>query len=117
MNRDLGDFLFEIRVAEGRYGHPLDLARHNARVYSQNGEDGIIAEVFRRIGVVDRFFIEIGIGNGLENNTRFLLEQGWQGIWLDTNTEQAEQLFSQFVSSGHLKICGALIDVDNINEL
>lgn len=51
--------------------------------YSQNDEDGIIQEIFRRIGTTDRKFIEFGTGNGLENNTAYLLCQGWSGLWLD----------------------------------
>ena len=71
----MGDFLYGIALAQGRYSHPLSLAPHHAQVYSQNGEDGIIAEIFARIGTRDRTFVEIGVENGLQNNTRFLLEQ------------------------------------------
>jgi hypothetical protein len=52
-------------------------------VCSQNGEDGIIREIFRRIGTSDRIFAEVGVGDGTENNTAFLLAQGWQGYWID----------------------------------
>jgi hypothetical protein len=41
----MGDFLYGIALAQGRYSHPLSLAPHHAQVYSQNGEDGIIAEI------------------------------------------------------------------------
>ena len=66
-----------------RYQDPRRLNRHEHQVYSQNGEDGIIAEVFRRIGVRARSFIEIGVGDGVENNTTHLLLQGWSGCWLE----------------------------------
>jgi hypothetical protein len=52
-------------------------------VSSQNGEDGFIRGIFRRIGVTNRVFVEIGVGNGFENNTAFLLSQGWTGSWID----------------------------------
>lgn len=66
-----------------RYSDPRRLFRPFLQVSSQNGEDGIIREIFRRIGVTNRIFAEIGVGNGFENNTAFLLSQGWTGAWVD----------------------------------
>src|ERR1700740_3619408 len=65
-----------------RYADPRNLNRHEFQVFSQFGEDGIIAEIFRRVGTVNRTFLEIGIGDGLQNNTTFLLFQGWRGFWI-----------------------------------
>jgi hypothetical protein len=77
---------FELALsAHARYGDPQRLLRYALQVCSQNGEDGMIQEVFRRIGTTDRIFVEIGVGNGSENNTAFLLSQGWTGFWIDGN--------------------------------
>ena len=70
-----------------RYADPKRLQRHAFQVTSQNGEDGIIHEIFRRIGTTNRFFAEIGVGSGAENNTAFLLSQGWTGCWVDGSDE------------------------------
>ena len=37
-----------------------------------HGEDGVLIEIFRRIGDGGRCFVEVGIGDGIENNTVFL---------------------------------------------
>jgi len=66
-----------------RYGDPRRLLCYQSQVCSQNGEDGIIHEIFRRIGTTTRIFVEVGVGDGCENNTAFLLSQGWTGFWLD----------------------------------
>jgi len=66
-----------------RYGDPQRLLRYQAQVCSQNGEDGIIHEIFCRIGTGTRIFAEVGVGDGSENNTAFLLSQGWTGFWFD----------------------------------
>lgn len=53
------------------------------KVFSQNDEDGIIRELCRRLELADAgTFLEIGVGDGSENNTLNLLVHGWQGIWL-----------------------------------
>lgn len=75
-----------------RYADPKRLHGKAGQVCSQNGEDGMIAEVFRRIGVKDRTFVEIGVGDGHENNSAFLLAQGWHGWWLDGDPRFAHTL-------------------------
>jgi hypothetical protein len=68
-----------------RYADARKLNRFEFQVYSQSGEDGIVREIFRRIPPADRTFVEIGVGDGLENNTAFLLSMGWKGFWVDAN--------------------------------
>ncbi len=65
---------------------------YGRKVYSQCDEDGIIAEIFRRIGTTNKICIEIGCGNGLENNTHYLILQGWRGIWLDGSAKNINTL-------------------------
>ena len=72
-------------LGEPRYMEEKRLLRFGFKAYSQNEEDGIIQEIFRRIGTINKTFIEIGVGNGLENNTLYLLLQGWRGLWIDSS--------------------------------
>ncbi len=66
-----------------RFTDPLRLLRYQSRTCSQHGEDGMIREIFRRIGTTNRVFAEVGVGDGTENNTAFLLSTGWTGYWID----------------------------------
>jgi hypothetical protein len=116
----LPDMLFAIALASGRYSHPLSLARYAAQVYSQNGEDGMIAEAFRRIGTTNRVFVEIGVESGQQTNTRFLLEQGWTGVWVDADAgklAEARTVFGAFLSSGALSIIEAAVTAESVNGL
>lgn len=110
--------LSRLADTDRRIADPKRLTCAYAQVYSQNGEDGFIAEIFARIGARSRTFLEIGIGNGLENTTRFLLEQGWTGTWVEGDEKQADEarrLFSPFIETGALRIIHSLVTVDNIN--
>ncbi|MCG8650153.1 MAG: hypothetical protein MI861_09980 [Pirellulales bacterium] len=69
-----------------RFQDPKRLLSHSAQVNSQNGEDGMIAEVFRRIGTESKTFVEIGLEDGRECNSAFLLSCGWNGFWVDGGT-------------------------------
>ncbi len=103
-----------------RYRDSRKLNHHEHQVFSQNGEDGILGEIFRRIGTKDRFFVEFGVGDGLENNTTFLLSQNWRGCWIEGNSESVAQIESRFqkpLSAGTLKILNSFITAENIDAL
>ncbi len=107
-------------VSETLQQHELSLFRHYAHVYSQNGEDGIIAEIFRRIGEKTFFFVEVGCGDGNQNNTRLLLERGWEGVWIDADVEAIERAkfyYSNYINGGALKVVCSPVTVENINPL
>ncbi len=80
---------WEQTLATPRYADPRRLLRYGAKAYSQNDEDGILAEIFRRIGTKEKTFVEIGAGAGLENNTLALLVQGWRGLWVESDNAKA----------------------------
>ncbi len=55
------------------------------KVYSQNGEDGIINIIFRKIGTTNKFCVEFGAGDGHECNTRYLIKKKkWKYLHMDT---------------------------------
>jgi hypothetical protein len=87
---------------------------------SQNGEDGIIQEIFSRIGTGTRTFAEIGVGNGLQNNTVYLLNQGWCGFWIDGNMEKCAYIQSKFkshLSEKRLGLRYAMVNKENVHDL
>ncbi|HEU5294219.1 MAG TPA: hypothetical protein VFU71_05485, partial [Burkholderiaceae bacterium] len=59
------------------------LLAYGLKVYSQNDEDGLIEEILRRCQLTaPGTFVELGVGDGTENNTLNLLLKGWRGVWL-----------------------------------
>lgn len=113
---------FEIQslLSQPRYSDPKKLNRFEFQVFSQNGEDGIIAEIFRRIGTTSRKFVEIGVGDGLENNTTFLLTQGWSGAWIEGNPESVGKIQQQFcepLRENLLRLQQAFVTAENIASL
>jgi len=78
--------------AEVQRRTPGNSALSGFKVYSQVDEDGIIEEIFRRIGDGQRTFVEIGCGNGTENNTHYLLLKGWKGVWVDGSSDNVDAI-------------------------
>ena len=103
-----------------RYKDDKRLLKYGFKAYSQADEDGIIQEIFQRIGVTNKTFIEIGVGDGLENNTLFLLLKGWKGFWVDGDLKNIKAIHNKFIflkDSGRLSIKQVWIDKDNIDSL
>ncbi len=66
----------------------INLRGTDRKVFSQNGEDGILEKILETIGTTNKFFVEIGT-DGIECNTRVLKEHGWAGIWIDANSRNS----------------------------
>ncbi|MEM2160074.1 MAG: hypothetical protein QXN55_03875 [Candidatus Nitrosotenuis sp.] len=65
---------------------------HEKKIYSQNGEDGIIEFIFSKIGTTNKFSVEFGVGDGFECNTVYLLEKkNWKGLMMDYGADQQIQ--------------------------
>src|SRR5580693_6196543 len=95
------------------------LLRFGYRVYSQSDEDGILHEILRRIGSGSRTFVEIGAGDGLENNTLFLLAQGWRGLWIEASARKvaaARKKLGRLVTEGRLRVEKHFVTASNIDE-
>jgi hypothetical protein len=107
-------------LREERYGDPRNLNRFEQRVFSQSGEDGIIAEILRRIGPGTCTFLEIGSGDGLENNTALLLLRGWSGSWIDGNegaVDRIKERLAHPLAEGRLKVACALVTAENVESI
>ena len=113
---------FEFNI-EARYrespGGPTSLNHYEYRVYSQNGEDGIIAEIFNRIGTTNKFFVEFGAGSGVENNTAFLLIKGWSGLWIEGDRSHFKTINQKFgfLLGTSLKAVNTIVKAENIESI
>lgn len=60
-----------------------DLERFESQRFSQGGEDGVLQALFDRIGVTNRYLVEIGCGDGAQCNGAALIQDGWRGLMVD----------------------------------
>lgn len=107
-------------LANPRYADPRRLERFGAKYYSQNDEDGILQEIFRRIGTTNKTFVEFGVENGLENNTLLLLHQEWKGVWLEgseAHVAAIQKKFASILETGQLRVFNRFIKRENVNDI
>src|SRR5947209_6795532 len=89
------------------------------KVFSQFGDDGIIQYLIHRLAPLPDSFVEFGVENYRESNTRFLLlNDNWRGLVLDGDQNCIRQIQNNEIYWRHtLTAKCAWITRDNINEL
>ncbi len=116
----LARMMYEEGLMKPRYQEPQRLVRHGFKVYSQHDEDGIIEEIFRRIGSTGKFFVEFGVGDGLENCTTYCLLKDWSGAWIDGSADCFEGIqrnLRSVIENGRLRTKYSFITAENIEPL
>lgn len=99
--------------------NPQELLLCGWKAFSQCDEDGIIAEIFKRIGTTNKVAVEIGCGNGLENNTHYLLLNGWKAVWID-GAKSNVRFIQHELGTGYeslLSIICALVTRENVQSI
>ncbi|MFA7082795.1 MAG: hypothetical protein WC135_09300 [Bacteroidales bacterium] len=89
------------------------------KIFSQRGEDGIIQFLIKNIDIKNKSFIEFGVENYMESNTRFLLmNDNWSGFVIDGSGQAMNSLRKrEWFWKYDLTAKTAFIDKDNINSL
>lgn len=114
------NYLIKNLYQNPRYAAPDKLTAHEYQVFSQFGEDGIIQEIFKRIGTTNQYFVEFGVEDGSETNSTYLLYKGWKGLWIDGGAENIAAIHhscSKAIAKGQLVAMESFITAENIESL
>jgi hypothetical protein len=93
------------------------------RVFSQNGEDGILQHLFDHIGTKHKRAVEICAGDGQENNTaNLVVNYGWSALLFEGNEKKVadgKKFYTMNPATALFppKFVNAWITPDNINDL
>jgi hypothetical protein len=98
---------------------PASLRDAEFKVFSQFGDDGIIQYLIHRLSPLPDSFVEFGVEDYRESNTRFLLlNDNWRGLVLDSNQKNISRIQESEIYWRHtLTAKSAWITRDNINHL
>jgi hypothetical protein len=107
------------RIEQRQAAHSSDFRQAEFRVFSQWGEDGIIQYLLKHVPVERPVFVEFGVENYIESNTRFLLiNNQWAGLVIDGSSENIDYIRRDSIYwATNIKAEHAFITKDNINEL
>jgi len=109
----------QISLNRNKYHEVEDLIETEVKIFSQNGEDGIIDYLVHKLKVDKKNFVEIGVGNYRESNTRFLYNRyhpkGLIIDYIDDMTNKVKKHVNFW--KGDLRVCNHKIDSENILDL
>lgn len=109
----------ELWRAETAASTPGNPALQGWNSYAQCDEDGIIRECLRRLSgatTLSKTFIEIGCGDGLENNTHQLILDGFRGCWLDGDSNNIQHIAGAIgLETRFLLTVQAFLRLSNVN--
>ncbi len=125
---DITRRLDDLQMAVGRIEQQLTLPhtqpavplkQFEFKVFSQWGEDGIIQYLIHAIAIPTPVFVEFGVHDYRESNTRFLLQHdNWTGLIMDASQEYVDTIRKDPVYYRHnLRAVRAFVDRENINTL
>lgn len=124
VNRSLEKLRFQngcstLNLSRYNYKNVKKIIETDLKIYSQNGEDGIIDYLLFSLNIEKPKFIEIGVGDYSESNTRFLFERtSGEGLIIDI-IDNFEKKVKENVKiwKGNLKILQQNIDANNILDI
>ncbi|MGB8965406.1 MAG: hypothetical protein WCB99_07180 [Candidatus Cybelea sp.] len=108
--------------AQTRESSGLD-ARHQLEQYEQNvssqqGEDGILREIFYRVGPESRYFVEFGTEDGSVCNTALLASRyRWGGLYIEANSQDVQKLRERWAARSDITVREAFVTAENIAGL
>ncbi|OAM53139.1 NADH dehydrogenase [Methylovorus sp. MM2] len=97
----------------------MEIANAEFKVFSQWGEDGVIQYLISKVAIKSPVFVEFGVENYTESNTRFLLtNNNWSGLVIDGSEKNINYIKADHIYWRHnLKADCAFITKDNINQI
>lgn len=103
-------------LADVKLSPPYDLQAERFSFSSQNDEDGLVLALFKRIGMTNCRFVELGCGMNGGNSGFLASEMGWHGLMVDARDDAIRKIVIRFtghnVTARHLALTR-----DNVNPL
>lgn len=101
-----------------RKENPASINSFETRVFSQNGEDGILEMLFSRLPRSNEYFVEFGSSDGTECNCAYLAKsKGWSGLFIEKDEELFDRLTFQFNRLETISTVNASVNRSNIESI
>ena len=110
-----GSILYNLNLQK----NSKNILDYEFKVFSQWGEDGIIAFLINNLNIENKFFVEFGVENYVESNTRFLLKKNnWSGLIIDSSIKNIDFIKKDQIYWKHdIKALCEYITKKNINKI
>jgi len=88
--------------------------RYCKNKYSQNGEDGILEELLKRLDIKNGWVCEFGAWDGKHlSNTFFLIESGFKGVFIEGDSQKFKDLEKTVSEFSRIIPINSYVDYNN----
>jgi hypothetical protein len=93
------------------------------RVFSGNGQDGILLYLLTILGSRSKIVVDIGCGNGVfGNSANLVINHGFYGVMLDadlSSIEKGKQFYTELnlIFNSKPKFAHTFLEIDNVNKI
>jgi hypothetical protein len=95
-----------------------ELSRFATKGYSQLGEEGMIAEILRRLKIDNGWFVEFGALDGKSlSNTYALAERGWSGVYIEGSLQRFIRLCFNMLGKRNLHLVKKYVSCEKPDDL
>lgn len=96
-----------------------NLQQYKKTIYSQWGEDGLIEEIFSRIGATNKICIEFGAGNGTESSNvwHLIKDLGWKGFLMEGDSDRFLKWKKLMDENQNLRVLNVFVHYEGENSL
>lgn len=111
--------VLEVKAADRRKAGSLWLSNKAANLTSYDGEDGIIAEIFKVIQPRHRLCVEFGAHDGVSgsNSWQLIQRQGWNGLLIEADKERFAELSRQYSGRSGVLTLNQLVELGGANRI
>lgn len=97
----------------------MELKKFEKNTTSQWGEDGVIEEVFKRIGFGSKICCEFGAWDGkhMSNTWKLWHDEDWSAILIEGEKERCEALASDLKNFSKVQAVNKFVDISGVNSL
>jgi len=91
--------------------------QYKKNVHSQNGEDGIIEELFKRLNITDGYVCEFGACDGIINSNTFnLVKKGFKAVYIEADKNLYNKLVKTAGWLPKIMAINARVDHNNTHQ-
>jgi hypothetical protein len=88
----------------------LPFQQYKKNIYSQFGEDGLLAHFLNQLKITNGYFVEFGAWDGRHlSNCAHLISQGWQGCFVEGDKNRFDQLHRNYEQNPAVRLVNEFV--------
>lgn len=118
-----GDAPAQNKIYLSKLDETVSFSKEKLNIFTSADEDGILLNIFKKIGTTDKTFVDIGSHDCINSNCANLaFHHDWKGVFIDGNKavlERGRHIYNKYFAdrTKRFSFIHAIVTVNNINDI